>query len=120
MKLRHIKGFRDIKTHGTLAREGRLVSVARDWHRIKRGGSLENESWNGGVERMVFKKSAKMRRPSRDLFQTFALEKMIQETQIKQIWESIAEMEIFASEEISGAIAELQRLKTKLYQLESI
>ncbi|MBU2081857.1 hypothetical protein KKH14_00240 [Patescibacteria group bacterium] len=118
--MKHIKGFRDIKTHGTLAGEGRLVSVARDWHRIKRSGFSENESWDGSVERMVFKKSAKTRRLSRDLFQTFALEKMIRETQIKKIWESITEMEIFANEEISGAIAELQRLKTKLSQWESI
>ena len=28
------RGMRDIKTHGTLAREGRLVNVARDLHEL--------------------------------------------------------------------------------------
>ena len=118
--MRHIKGMRDIKTHGTLAREGRLVSVARDWHRIGRSGSSKNESWDGKADRMVFKKSAKARKASRDLFQDLALEREIRTTRIKQIREFIAEMEMFASEGISGALAELQRLKAKLSQSESI
>ncbi len=118
--MRHIKGMRDIKTHGTLAREGRLVSVARDWHRIGRSRSSENESWDGRADRMVFKKNTKTRKPSRDLFQDLALEREIRTMRIKQVWEFIAEMEMFASEGISGALAELQRLKAKLSQLESM
>ena len=120
--MRHIKGHRDIKTHGSLSREGRLVSVARDWHKIGRSGSSEgsseNESWNGSVERVVFKKSANARRPYNDLFQDPALERRIRATRIAQIQESIAEMEMFASEGMPGVLAELERLKTKLSQLE--
>ena len=117
--MRHIRGLRDINTHGTLAKEGRLVSVAKDWHRIGKSGTSENESWDGSVDRMVFKKSAEVRRPSRDLFQTLAFKKEILATQIKQVQESIAEMEMFADEGVSGALVELQRLRVKLSQLES-
>ena len=50
---RKIKGMGDVKTHVTLAREGKLVSVARDWH--KRGeGSPESSDWS--LDRHVFKK----------------------------------------------------------------
>jgi len=117
--MRHIKRLRDLKTHGSLAREGRLVSVARDWHRSGRNGrsgSSENESWDGSVNRMVFKKSAKARKPSRDLFQTLALERKIRIMRIEQVRECIVEMEMFSSEGVPGALAELWRLKTKLSQ----
>ena len=117
--MRHIRGMRDIKTHGTLAREERLVSVARDWHRSGRSGSSENESWDGSVNRMMFKKNAKTRKSSQDLFQTLALEKKIRVMRIEQVQEFIAEMEMFSSEGVPGALAELRRLKTKLSQLES-
>ncbi|MBI2446606.1 MAG: hypothetical protein HYV51_02170 [Parcubacteria group bacterium] len=122
--MRRIRGIKDIKTHGTLAREGRLVSVARDWHKIGRSGSTEgsseNQFWDGSVKHMVFKKSAETRRPSRGLFQDIALEKKIQAARIAQIQESIAEMEMFASEGMPGGFAELERLKIKLSQLESV
>lgn len=120
--MRHIRGLREIQTHGTLAREGRLVSVARDWHRVgrnKTNRSPENESWDGIVSPVMFKKSAAARRPSRCLFQDPELEKKIRAMQIEQVQDSIVEMEMFASEGVSGVIAELQRLKAKLSQLES-
>ncbi|PIY73929.1 MAG: hypothetical protein COY85_04675 [Candidatus Portnoybacteria bacterium CG_4_10_14_0_8_um_filter_40_50] len=117
--MRHIRGMRDIKTHGTLAREERLVSVARDWHRSGRSGSSENESWDGSVNRMMFKKNAKTRKSSQDLFQTLALERKIRIMRIEQVREFITEMEMFSSEGVPGALAELRRLKTKLSQLES-
>lgn len=118
--MRHIRGLCDIKTHGTLAKEGRLVSVARDWHRVGKSGSSEDESWDGSVDRMVFKKSAKARRPSQDLSQPLVLRREIRATLIKQVQESMAEMEMFADEGVPGALTELQRLKVRLSQFESI
>ena len=119
--MRHIKGLRDINTHGTLAREGRLVSVARDWHRINgKGESSENASWDGNVDDMVVKKNTKARRPSRDLFKDLVSERKARAMRVKQVQELIAEMEMFAGEGVSGALAELQRLKEKLPQLESL
>ena len=121
--MRRVRGLRDINTHGTLAREGRLVSVAKDWHRINgRSGcvSSEEKSWDGSVDRMVFKRDAEMRRPSRDLFRDFALERKIREAQIVRIREFIAEMEMFASEGLPGALVELHRLKAKLSRWERI
>ncbi|MEK7200640.1 MAG: hypothetical protein AAB672_00720 [Patescibacteria group bacterium] len=116
--MRCIKGLRDINTHGTLAREGRLVGVARDLHRIeRRSGFSGNESWNGSVDNMVFKKSAKTQRLPHDLFQELVLKKKIQNALVQQIQESIAEMEMFAGEGVAGALAELQRLGTKLSRL---
>ncbi len=118
--MRQIRGLRNIKTHSTLAREGRLVSVAKDWHRINRGsGTLENRSWDGSVEPMVFKKSTKARRPSQDLFRVPELERQIRAALIKQVQEAIVEMETFSREEVPGALAELQRLKAGLSQLEN-
>ncbi|MBI2068532.1 MAG: hypothetical protein HYT67_00260 [Candidatus Yanofskybacteria bacterium] len=118
-----MRGLRDIKTHGTLARKGRLVSVARDWHRINGGnGTSENQSWDGSIEPMVFKKNVKARRfsrPSQDLFRVPELEGQIRATLIKQVQESIVEMEMFSSEGVPGALAELQRLKAELSQLEN-
>ena len=117
----NVRGFRDIKTHGTLAREGRLVSVARNLHRMNRkGGSPENTSWDGSVDNMVVKKNAKARRPSRDLFQGLALERNIRATQIAVVQELIAEMEGFMEEGIPGAFIEFSRLKTKLSRLEDM
>lgn len=118
--MRCIKGLRDISTHGTLAREGRLVGVARNLHRIeRRSGFSGNESWDGSVDNMMFKKSVKIRKPPNDLFQEIVSERKIQNAMIQQIQEFIAEMEMFAGEGIAGALAELQRLKTKLSDWQS-
>lgn len=119
--MRRMRGLRDIKTHGTLAREGRLVSVARDLHQINRkSGSPENGSWDGKVNPILLKRSTRMRKPSRDLFQDLALEKNIRATQITIVQELIAEMDGFVKEGLPGALVELNRLKTKLSQLESM
>ena len=117
--MRHIKGLRDIRTHSTLDREGQLVSVARNLHQIKRGGSLENESWDGSVGRMVFKRGTRAQRPTRDLFQDLALKRKILAPEITRVREVISEIEMFADEGVSGALAELQRLRAKLSRLES-
>lgn len=118
--MRCIKGLRDINTHGSLAREGRLVSVARDLHQIeRRSGFSGNESWDGSVNNMVFKKSPKTQKSSRDLFQELTLGRKVREALIQQTQEFISEMEMFAGEEIVGALAELQRLKTKLSDWQS-
>lgn len=117
--MRRVRGLRDIKTHGTLAREGRLVSVARDLHRInKKGGFPEEGSWDGTINPMVLKRGTGTRRPSRDLFQELVLERNIRATQIATAQELIVEMDGFVEEELPGALDELSRLKTKLSQLE--
>lgn len=118
--MRRIKGLRDIKTHSTFAREGQLVNVARDLHRIERSGSSENESWDGSVNRTVFKRGAKAPRPTRNLFQDLASEREIRATQVRQIQELVVEMEMFADEGISGALTELQRLEEKLSQVRDV
>lgn len=117
----HVRGFRDIKTHGSLAREGRLVSVARDLHGINRKGRPPEEgSWDGKVQNVAFKRGEETRRPSRDLFQDLALERNIRATQIAIVQELIAEMEGFMEEGLPGALAEFSRLKTKLSWLEGV
>ncbi|MFY9461826.1 MAG: hypothetical protein WAP51_01325 [Candidatus Sungiibacteriota bacterium] len=115
----HMRGLHDIKTHGTLAREGRLVSVAKNLHRINRSGYLEEGSWDGRVEHTVFKRGVGMRRPSRNLVQDFALEKKFRAAEIALVQECIAEMEAFANEGVPGALVECHRLRAKLSQLES-
>ncbi|HEY4474469.1 MAG TPA: hypothetical protein VJC06_00910 [Candidatus Paceibacterota bacterium] len=118
-RIRVIRGMRDINTHGILARQGRLLSVAKDLHRIQRERSSENESWDGSVERLMFNKNAMARKTPQGLFQDHELESKIKATLIKQTQESIAEMEIFANEGFPDVLAELQRLRTKLSQLEN-
>ncbi len=116
--MRRIKGLADIKTLRTLDREGRLVSVARDWRRIERSGSSGNESWDGSVDRMMFKRGTEARRSPRDVFQCPALKRKVLATEIARVREFISEIETFAAEGISGAFAELQRLRAKLSRLE--
>lgn len=116
-----VRGVHDIKTHGTLAREGRLVSVARDLHQINRKGvSPEEGSWDGKIKPIALKRSMGTRKPPRDLFQDLALEKNIRATQVTIVQELITEMEGFVKEGLPGALVELNRLKTKLSQLESM
>ncbi|MEK7527016.1 MAG: hypothetical protein AAB537_01200 [Patescibacteria group bacterium] len=119
--MRHIKGLADIKTHSTLDRGKRLVSVARDWHRVERSSSPENESWDGSIGRMMFKrntKALKARRFPPCLFQDIALKGKILATEIARVREFISEIEMFADEGVSGALAELQHLRAKLSRLE--
>lgn len=113
-----IRGMRDIKTHSTLAREGRLISVAKNLRRINRSGTSEERSWGGKVEPVVFNKSAKSRsrRPPPNLFHDIT---KVQAEQIARVEEFIAEMEGFAEEGLPGALGELQCLKEKLSQLKS-
>lgn len=116
----HVRGFRDIKTPSTLAREGRLVSVARDLHQInKKDVSPEEGSWDGKIKPIVLKRGMGTRKPPRNLFQDLALERNIQATQIAITQELIAEMEGFVEEGLPGALVELNRIKTKLSRLES-
>ncbi len=117
--MRRVKGLKDIRTYSTLARQGRLASVARNWHRGSGGLSEALSSWDESVDRMIFKGKRSARRPSRNLFQDI-LEEQFSAMQIERVKECIAEMERFVAdeEEISGALAELQRLREKLSQLE--
>lgn len=116
--MKRIKGMHDIKTHGTLAREGRLASIAKDSCQINRNrGSLEKASWDGDIDCMIFNRSGAARKPGRDLLRDSSLEKHVRTVCIQQVQESIDDMRIFASEKILGAAAELQRLEMKLSRL---
>lgn len=118
--MRHMRGLRDIKTHGTLAKEGRLVSVAKDLHRTNgEGRPPEEGSWDGKINPVALKKDAGTRKSPRNLFQDLVLERNIKATQIAISQELIIEMEGFVEEGLPGALIELNRLKTKLSQLES-
>ncbi|MDP3947534.1 MAG: hypothetical protein Q8Q41_02490 [bacterium] len=109
--------MRDIKTHGSLAREGKLISVARDLHG---GGShgartdSESRSWDGSAERHLYggEKVAKRSRPSFG-----ATPEKIDALRAETIVEFIEEMRSFASEGIPGAAKELCRLEARLARL---
>ncbi len=111
------RGMHDIKTHGTLAREGRLISVARDLHRINKRGFSEEGSWDGSVDSTVYRRPAQTQRPVRDLFHEIALGRKTLGQQMANIREFVAEMEEFVQEGIPGAANELSRLRERLSAL---
>lgn len=109
------RGLKDIKTHGTLAREGRLVSVAKNLHQT-RGGQLD--SWN--IEQHIYypkKKSAGSRPASlhRDLF----LENKARRYQIAMTQDFLEEMRQAILEGIPVSVHELERLQKKLAKLQA-
>lgn len=118
-----VRGMRDIKTHGTLARAGLLISVARDLHRMEnRGTAAENSDWN--VEQHVFKKDN--RRSSPPLYPprsglSFPVDfgKKVREHLLRIIPDVIAELRQAAAEGIPVSIMELERLENRLSQLKS-
>ncbi|OGN11709.1 MAG: hypothetical protein A3C71_02950 [Candidatus Yanofskybacteria bacterium RIFCSPHIGHO2_02_FULL_43_15c] len=110
-----IKGLRDIKTHGSLDREGRLFGVAKYLRQeVKRNEFSEEEFWEGKVKSFERKRGVRGRRFSPDLFLDSALKKKIRAGQIEQLQVFIIEMEKFISEGINGAAAELESLKRRL------
>ena len=83
--MRRIKGLRDIKTCCSLARTGRLVSVARGLPRIS-----SSETHDGSLRREIL-------------------------TEQRRYWqELIVELEEFVAEGIPGVASELQRLREKV------
>ena len=114
-----IKRLRDIKTHGTLAREGKLVSVARDWQKRSEGGGGEgnaagSNSWN--VQQHVFRKDSEKGKPAK---KSFILDGKIKSHQIEELKNSLAELEQAASEGIMVSADELERIKARLAELQA-
>ncbi len=125
-----IKGIHDIKTHGSLAREGKLVSVARDWHKREGGNGEGNaagsDSWN--VQQHVFRKDSGKGKPVRKVSSTRVhtpfnqdpnLDGKIKSRQIEELKNSLAELEQAASEGIIVSADELERIKARLAELKA-
>lgn len=117
-----LKGLRDIKTHGILARAGRLVSVARDLHSL---GGKENtphsNDWNSewNLERHIFKKKKPANAATTGRF-NYGLEfaKKIRLHQIEVIQDVLVELRQAMAEGLPVAQHEFERLKTRLAELQ--
>lgn len=114
-----IKGMRDIKTHGTLSREGKLFSVARDLHRINRGkiNSVDLGAWDGSVARnaTAFDKNKLTKfRSSLNAIGLPFYQGEIMEKLVSFIEDDIREMKGFMAEGLPGTKEELERLRQRL------
>lgn len=112
-----VRGMRDIKTHGSLAREGKLLSVAKNLHGAGSHGARtdsEPRSWDGSVERYLYS-GEKVRKRSRPPFGDTP--EKVKAPLAETIMEFIEEMRNFASEGIPGAAEELRRLEARLTRL---
>ena len=118
--MRCIKGFRDIKTHGSLAREGKLISVARDWHKYRRSsdGNSTQESWDGRVENHLYK-SGPWPVQTKSLFSDFYLGEKIRKYQTEFIQGLLEELRQASAEGISVLTDELEHLEKKLAKLKA-
>lgn len=119
-----IKGLRDIRTHGSLAREGTLTSVARDWHKIRGSASIMDDassgSWDGRVENCIYKKgTARIARPFRTrlLHHDLHLGERIRKQQIESTQSLLEELRQALAEGIPVASGELRRLEARLAHL---
>lgn len=123
-----LRGVHDIKTHGSLARGGRLVSVARDWHGIgnreaaSRGSEDETASGGWSAERHVYPE----RRPDRpratgaaDLRKGLFLRDKARLHQIEGVKYFLREMRQAIAEGIPVAMREFERLTRRLAELEA-
>jgi len=122
-----LKGLRDIKTHGTLASERRLVSVARGLResnlhasgKIRNGsGPSEWSEWdNWNVK--VFKKERPAGRTTIAIPYQPYLEERIRLYLVKVTCDSLEELHQAVSEGLLVATHEVERLETKLAELEA-
>lgn len=116
-----LRGLHDIKTHGTLAQKGLLVSVARDLHKF---GSQKSEGENilgdWSVERHVFKKKRSARTSSPIVVPLrYDLKEKIRLYQIEVIRDLLQEMHQAIAEGILVVHGEVERLEKRLIELES-
>ena len=112
-----MKGLINIKTHGSLSRQGLLVSVARDLHRTTRTRSeseSKSEDWNTG-EQVLQKPKGEKHSIS---ISAPVIAKLINSEQIKYIYGILAEMERAIADGISTSLDEFERLKKKLAELQ--
>ncbi len=129
--LRDIKNYSNIKTHGSLAREGKLVSVARDLHNGSGFGggigSAESKGNMGDWSSHVYNKEKEIRKgkPAKRFsspitpFQDPNFDGKIKSRQIEELQNSLAELEQAASEGFSVSADELSRLKARLAELQA-
>lgn len=118
-----LRGLRDIKTHGSLAREGRLISVARNLHRMesreREGGNISDD-WS--IERHIYKKKGptKIFSPAVvPLHRELNLERRVRLHQIGVIRDFLQEMHQAIAEGIPVAVHEFERLTRRLTELEA-
>ncbi len=122
-----IKGIHDIKTHGSLARGGKLVSVARDWHKRSEGGSGAgnaegSDSWN--VQQHVFRKDSGKGKLAKKVsspitsFQELNFGEKIKSRKIEELQNSLVELEQADSEGLPVSANELERIKARLAELQ--
>ncbi len=117
---RKIKGMGDVKTHVTLAREGKLVSVARDWHKRGEGGSESSDGWN--VKQHVFKKDeptnvSRPKKSSHSGLSDLYMDEKVKKQQIEAAKDQLQELKQAAAEGISVTPGEIERLEAKLSEL---
>ncbi len=120
--MNRIRGVRDINTHGSLSRAGRLPSVARDLHKRQQENALETSEWN--VEHHLFQKDAPIRSkpalsPSRATAGDPNLGAKVRMSKIEMVRDLMAEMRQALAEGLEGAAHELEQLKARLAQLEA-
>lgn len=118
----YLKGLRDIKTHGSLAREGRLISVARNLHGMEsRKGEDTNISDDWSVERHIYKKKSTRSRSASgaSLHRELFLENKARLYQIEVIQDFLQEMRQAIAEGIPVAMQEFERLTKRLAELEA-
>lgn len=115
-----LKGLHDIRTHSSLAREGKLVSVARDLGRTARSNT-EKGDWDAwDVKNHVYPKVTGSRPANavssrRDM----SLEKKARESLIERIQYFLQEMKQAIAEGIPVSMPEFERLKTRLAELQA-
>lgn len=118
-----LRGLRDIKTHGSLAREERLISVARNLHRL---GSRESEVGTISEDWRIEQHIYPMKKPSGPRSTTLAslhrelfLENKARLYQIEVIRDFLQEMRQAMAEGIPVAMQEFERLTKRLAELEA-
>ncbi len=128
--MKRIRGLGDIRTHGSLSREGTLTSVARDWHRLRGlGGGTDDaaskSSWDGKVDNSVYKKvTARLPRRAGSIApltnvsnSRLQLLERIRRQQIASTQSLLEELRQALAEGIPVASSELRRLEARLFQL---
>lgn len=115
-----VRGLRDIKTHGTLAREGRLVSVAKNFCRLRNRIETIPDSSGWNVERHIYKKKKVMNTTTvTPLHREPYLERKVRLHQIEIIKDLLVEFQQAIIEGLPVALHELKRLKTRLTELQT-
>ncbi len=109
-----IRGMHDIKTHATLAREGKLVSVARDWHKRNSNPTNSDSDWN--TKHHVYNKPTQ--KPSSNPYADPYTDEKIKGCQVQIIKDQLQEMHQAVAEGLEINANEFERLEVQLFKLE--